>query len=182
MKKIILLLSLVVSTIFANAQEAPPRVPPVKNVIDAKLPQLPPQPVKFPIGDPMPLPNRPNPIIVRLTTHTWKLIRWWVTGNIGHSTTDIAFKFLANGKISCSLWTPEAMLSLQSGTYAIDGNNVTISLKKDANVSMDCNLVYTNNNNILTGTYTLQVLPIANAPTGYTPGTVTGELKLEIKP
>jgi len=182
MKKIILLLSLAVTIIAANAQEAPPKVPPVKNVINAKLPTLPQQPVKAPLGRPVELPGRLAPVKAFLTTHNWQLIRWWVTSNAGHSVTDPSFKFLSNGTVSCSLTTPEAVTRLESGTYTLHGNDVSIILKKDANVTMTCNLIYNNSNKILTGTYTLQVLPIANAPAGYTPGTVTGDMKLEIKP
>lgn len=47
---------------------------------------------------------------------------------------------------------------------------------------MNCNLIYNSSNKTLTGTYTLQVLPVTNAPTGYIAGTVTGDMKLEIKP
>lgn len=47
---------------------------------------------------------------------------------------------------------------------------------------MNGSLIYNNNSKTLTGTYTLQVLPVANAPMGYTPGTITGDMKLEIKP
>jgi hypothetical protein len=180
-KKIILLLSLAVTIIAANAQEAPPKVPPIKNVIDTKLPQLPQQPIEIPGGRPIKLPSKPDPITTSLTTHTWNLIRWWVTPNAGHSITDPSFKFLSNGTVSCSLTTPEAVTRLESGTYTVHGNNVTILLKKNTNVTMNCNLIYNNSNKTLTGTYTLQVLPVTNAPAGYTPGTVTGELKLEIK-
>ncbi|MGC4099997.1 MAG: hypothetical protein QM738_01520 [Ferruginibacter sp.] len=47
---------------------------------------------------------------------------------------------------------------------------------------MTCNLLYNSTNQILTGTYSLVVLPIANPPAGYTAGTVTGDMKLELKP
>lgn len=180
MKKIILLLSFAVTIIAANAQEAPPKVPPIKNVIDAKLPTLPQQPVKLPLGTM--LPTLANHETAKFTIPNWQLIRWWVTPSAGHSITDPSFKFLSNGTVSCSLTTPEAVTRLESGTYTIHGNNVTIILKKDANVTMNCNLIYNNSNKTLTGTYTLQVLPVTNAPAGYTPGTVTGELNLEIKP
>ncbi|MES2418141.1 MAG: hypothetical protein V4541_08120 [Bacteroidota bacterium] len=36
------------------------------------------------------LPGRPDPVLVSLTTHNWQPIRWWVTGNIGHSVIDVA--------------------------------------------------------------------------------------------
>jgi len=164
MKKIILLLSLAVTIIAANAQEAPPKVPSVKNVIDAKLPTLPQQPIKLPLGTELPtLANRET---AKFTMHNWQLIRWWVTPNAGHSITDSFFKFLSNGLISCSLTTPEAVTTLESGTYTVHGNNVTIVLKKSTNVTMNCNLIYNSSNKTLTGTYTLQVLPITNAPTG----------------
>lgn len=182
MKQIILLLSLAVIIISANAQEAPPQVPPKKNMMITKLPTLPQQPVKLPLGTPTELPGRPNPVLASLIAHNWQLIRWWTTGNIGHSVTDVAFKFNAGGTVSCNLNTPEAKTSLQSGTYSINGNNVSISLKKDANVLMNCSLVYNSNAKTLTGTYNLQVLPIANPPVGYAPGMVTGNMKLEIQP
>jgi hypothetical protein len=177
MKKNIFLLSLVVTVISSNAQEAPPQIRPQKNVIPTTLPQLPKQPIKLPIGG----TNLPS-LADKFTMNNWQLIRWWVTGNIAHSIADPFFKFLKNGIVSCSLTTPEAATKLESGTYTIHGNNVTILLKKDTNVTMNCDLVYNNSSKIFTGTYTLQVLPIANTPTGYTPGTVTGDMKLEIKP
>lgn len=175
------ILSLMMIIVSANAQEGAPKVPPQKNVINPKLPQLPQQPKMVPLGSPAELPGRPNPVLASLTTHTWQLIRWWITGNTGHSVTDVAFKFLAGGTVSCNLSTPEAKTSLQTGTYTINGNNVSIVLKKDANVSMNCSLVYNSTDKTLTGSYTLQVLPIANPPAGYTPGTVTGDMKLTIK-
>jgi len=178
---IILLLSLTATIISAHAQEAPPQVPPKKNMMVTKLPTLPQQPVKLPFGTPTELPGRPNPVLASLTIHNWQLIRWWTTGNIGHSVTDVAFKFNAGGTVSCNLNTPEAKTSLQSGTYTINGNNVSISLKKDANVLMNCSLVYNSNAKTLTGTYSLQVLPIVNPPVGYIVGTVTGDMILEIK-
>jgi hypothetical protein len=181
MKKNILLLSLVVTIFAANAQEAPPKVPAIKNVIEAKLPQLPQQPIEVPGGRPIKLPNGPDPIIASLTTHTWSLIRWWVTPHAGHSITDPSFKFLSNGTVSCNLTTPEAVTKLETGTYTVHGNNVNILLKKDTNVTMTCNLIY-NSSKTLTGTYILLVLAIPNQPAAYTPGTVTGEMKLEIKP
>lgn len=162
MKKIILLLSLAVTLIAAKAQEAPPRVPPIKNVIDAKLPQLPQQPIEVPGGRPIKLPNRPDPITASLTTHTWSLIRWWVTPNAGHSITDPSFKFLSNGTVSCNLTTHEAVTKLETGTYTVHGNNVTILLKKDASLTMTCNLIYNSSSKTLTGTYVLQVLAIPN--------------------
>jgi hypothetical protein len=181
MKKIILLLSLAIIIIAANAQEAPPKVPPIKNVIDAKLLQLPQQPIAIPGGKPIKLPGKPDPIIASLTTHTWNLIRWWVTPNAGHSTTDPSFKFLSNGTVSCNLTTPEAVTKLETGTYTVHGNSVAILLKKDANLTMTCDLSYNSSNKTLTGTYVLQVLAIPNQPAAYVPGTVTGDMKLEIK-
>lgn len=182
MKRIILLLSLAVSIIAVNAQEAPPKVPPIKNVIDTKLPQLPQEPKKMPLGTAKELAIPADRETAKFTMYNWQLIRWWVTSNAGHSITDPSFKFLSNGTVSCSLATPEAVTKLETGIYTVHGNSVTIILKKDANVTMTCNFSYNSSNKTLTGTYTLQVLPIANAPTGYTPGTVTGEMKLEIKP
>lgn len=182
MKKIILLLSLAVSIVVAHAQEAPPKVPPLKNVIDTKLPQLPQQPIAVPGGKPIQLPDKPDPVIAYLTTHTWSLIRWWVTSNVGHSVTDPSFKLLSNGTVSCNLTTPEAKTSLQTGTYTVNGNQVTILLKKDTNVTMTCSLSFNRSDKTLTGTYTLQVAAIPNQPAGYTPGTVTGAIKLEVKP
>ncbi|MEE1945260.1 hypothetical protein VRU48_09080 [Pedobacter sp. KR3-3] len=179
MKKIIFLLSLALSIVVAEAQEAPPQVPPKKNVIDAKLPQL---PTKLPLGTVKELPTLADRETAKFTLYTWKLTRMWVTGNIGHSVSDVAFKFLVGGQVSCSLWTPEAMTSLQAGSYRINGNNLSIVLKKDANVTMTCSLIYNSSNKTLTGTYVLQVLPIANQPTAYMPGTVNGEIRLEIKP
>lgn len=175
------ILSLMTIIVSANAQEGAPKVPPQKNVINPKLPQLPQQPKRSPLGSPTELPGRPNPVLASLTTHNWQLIRWWITGNIGHSVTDISFKFLADGTVSCNLSTPEAKTSLQFGTYSISGNNVNVVLKKDANVSMNCNLVYNTIDKTLTGSYTLQVLPIANPPSGYTSGTVTGDMKLQVR-
>lgn len=180
MKRIILLLSLAVSIIAANAQEAPPKVPPIKNVIDTKLPQLPQQPIKLPLGKE--LPAMANRETAKFTMHNWQLIRWWVTSNAGHSITDPSFKFLSNGTVSCNLTTPEAVTKLETGTYSVHGNSVTILLKKDANVTMTCNLSYNSSNKTLTGVYVLQVLAIPNQPAAYIPGTVTGEMKLEIKP
>lgn len=182
MKKIILLLSLVIITITANAQETPPKVPPIKNVIDTKLSQLPQQPIEVPEGRPIKLPSKPDPIVVSLTTHNWSLIRWWVTPTAGHSINDPTFKFLMGNAVSCNLLTPEAKTSLQTGTYTVNGNSVTILLKKDANVTMNCNLNYNGSNKTLTGTYVLQVSTIPNQPAGYAPGMVTGDMKLEIKP
>jgi hypothetical protein len=181
MKKIFISLAFAVTAISLYAQEAPPQVPPIKQPIKIKPPTLPQQPVKI-IGNPNDLPPRPDQLTFILTSHTWNLIRWWITPDAGHSIADPAFKFLTGSSISCNLLTPEAKTSLQSGTYRINGNNVSILLKKDANVTMECSLVYNSTSKTLTGTYSLQVLPIANPPAGYTPGTVTGDMKLEMKP
>lgn len=181
MKKMMLSLSLIVTIIAAHAQEAPPQVPPVKQPINIKTPTLPQQPIKT-TGTTIPIPPKPNTLAFMLTSHTWNMIRWWVTPTAGHSIADPAFKFLAGNTVSCNLTTPEAKTVLQSGTYSISGNNVTVILKKDANVTMTCTLLYNSSNQTLTGTYILQVLPLANPPAGYTPGTVTGDMKLEIKP
>ncbi len=182
MKKTFLLMAFVVTTVSLYAQEQAPQVPPPKNIVPTKLAKLPQQPIKLPGGKPIDLPPRPDPVIASLTIHTWHLIRWWTTGNIGHSSDDVSFKFLANGVISCNMWVADANQRLESGTYSVNGNNVTITLKKDANIIMTCNCVYNSSSKILTGTYSLQVLPITNPPVGYTPGTVTGDVKLEIKP
>lgn len=181
MKKIILSLSFIVTIVSSHAQKAPPQIQPVKQPINIKTPTLPQQPIKI-TGTTIPIPTKPNTLAFMLTSHTWSLIRWWVTPTAGHSITDPSFKFNNNGTISCNLTTPEAKTSLQSGAYSITGNNVTIVLKKDANVTMTCNLSYNGSNQTLTGTYSLEVLPIANPPAGYTPGIVTGDMKLEIKP
>ena len=181
MKKIILSLSFIVTIFSSHAQEAPPQVPPIKQPINIKTPTLPQQPIRI-TGTTIPIPPKPNTLAFMLTSHTWSLTRWWVTPTAGHSITDIAFKFISGNTISCHLTTPEANTVLQSGTYSINGNNVTVILKKDANVTMNCNLTYNSSNQTLTGTYNLEVLPIANPPAGYTPGTVTGDMKLEIKP
>ncbi len=178
MKKIFFSLAFAIATISLYAQEAPPQVPPIKEPIKIKPPTLPQQNVK-PIGKPIELPGQ-FPFI--LTSKTWNLIRWWITGSVGHSISNPTFKFLAGNTVSCHLSTPEAKTSLDAGTYSVRGNNVTIRLKKDPNVTMICNLVYNSTNKTLSGTYSLEVLPISNPPTGYTPGTVTGDMKLEIKP
>ncbi len=182
MKKAFLVIAFAVTAVSLYAQEQAPQLPPPKNSIDLKLKKLPQQPIAIPGGKPIDLPGRPDPVIASLTTHTWHLTRWWTTGNIGHSTTDVSFKFLANGAISCNLWVADANQRLQAGTYSVSGNNVTITLKKDANIIMTCNCVYNSSSKLLTGTYSLQVLPITNPPAGYIPGTVTGDIKLEIKP
>lgn len=177
MKKIFFSLALAIATVSLYAQEVPPQVPPIKEPLKIKPPTLPQQNVK-PIGR-LPIPGQ-FPFI--LTSNTWNLTRWWITGSVGHSINDPAFKFLADNNVSCHLTTPEAKTTLDAGTYSVHGDNVTIRLKKDPNVTMICNLVYNSTNKTLNGTYTLEVLPIANPPAGYTPGTVTGDMKLEIKP
>ncbi len=181
MKNIFLTLILAVTIVSLYAQESPPQVPPVKVPVNIKTPTLPQQPVKI-IGDPKKLPTRPDQLPFALTSHTWNLIRWWITGSVGHSITDVSFKFLSGNNISCNLTTPEAKTALQSGTYSIHGNNVTIVLKKDPDVTMTCDLIYNSAGKTLNGTYSLVVLPTANPPAGYTAGTVTGDMKLEIKP
>lgn len=181
MKKVILFFAFAVLGVSLYAQEAPPQIPPVKQPMKIKTPTLPPQPLKV-TGDPKELPVKPNTLAFMLTSHTWKLTRWWITGNVGHSVTDPAFKFITASTISCNLSTPEAKTSLQSGTYNLNGNTVTIILKKDAYVTMTCNLLYNSSNQTLTGAYSLEVLPITNPPAGYTPGTVTGDMKLELAP
>jgi hypothetical protein len=181
MGKIILFLAFAVTAMSLYAQETPPQVPPVKQPIKIKAPILPSRPVKI-NGDPEELPVKPNTLAFILTSHTWNLTRWWIIGNAGHSIADPAFKFLTGNTINCNLTTPEAKTSLQSGTYRINGNNVSITLKKGTNVTMDCNLIYNGSNQTLTGTYRLEVLPVANPPAGYAPGTVTGDMKLELKP
>ena len=177
MKKIIILSALALTTLSLLAQEAPPQVPPIKQPIKIKTPILPQQIVK-----PIKLPPKPQEFPFVLTSNTWNLIRWWTTGSVGHSISDPAFKFLAGNNVSCHLSTPEAKTTLDAGTYSVHGDNVTIRLKKDPNVTMICNLVYNSTDKTLTGTYNLEVLPIANPPAGYTAGSVTGDMKLEIKP
>jgi hypothetical protein len=177
MKKIILSLSFILTILSLYAQEAPPQVPPIKEPIKVKLPTLPQQPIKN-----IPLPPKPNTLAFMLTSHSWNLIRWWVTPTAGHSISDASFKFNTDGTTSCNLTTPEAKTVLQSGTYRITDNSVSIILKKDANVTMTCSLIYNGSNQTLTGPYNLEVLPIANPPAGYTAGTVTGDMKLELKP
>lgn len=182
MKKIMLFtVLLLMMTMLLHAQEVPPQIPPPKNMIDVKGPKLPPQPVKL-IGNQIDLPPLPNTAAAILTLHSWKLIRWWTDPNAGHSVTDANFRFMTGGTVSCNLLTPEAKTSLQSGTYSVRNNNITIVLKKDANVIMNCTLVYNSSAKNLTGTYTLQVLPVSNPPAGYTPGTVNGDMKIEMNP
>lgn len=163
------------------AQETPAKVPPVKNSLDVKTPKLPQQPLKITAAskDTLPLVNLEA---LMLTSHSWHLIRWWITPDAGHSIADPSFKFKTGGIISCNLSTPEAVTFLQSGSYTMRQNNVNIVLKKDASVTMNCTLVYNSADKSLSGTYILQVLPIPNPPSGYTPGTVTGDMKLTIKP
>jgi len=180
MKQLFILLVFVIADASLYAQETPPSVPPVKIPVKIKTPILPQQPLRT-IGNPKELPSGPQQFPFMLKAHTWSLSRWWITGSIGHSVTDPSFKFIDGGAVSCHLSTPEAITSLQSGTYTIHGNNVTIILKKDANVVMTCNLLYDVVSKTLTGSYSLQVLPITNPPSGYTPCTVTGDMKLEIK-
>lgn len=179
MKKAIFFLFTAIS-LAATAQESRPPIVPPKNVIDIKKPQLPQNPVIK--GTPIEIqPTIPKggAVAFALTSHSWTLTRWWVTQNAGHSITAPAFSFLVNGVVQCRLTTPEAKTVLESGTYTINGNNIRVILKKDTNVTMDCNLVYDAAAKKLTGTYSLQVLPIANPPAGYTPGTVTGDMALQ---
>jgi hypothetical protein len=74
---------------------------------------------------------------------------------------------------------PDAKASLTTGTYSIRGNNINLTLKKDNNTTLTANLVYNAADNTLTGTYALLVSAIANAPAGYTPGTISGDIKFE---
>ncbi|MGC4099996.1 hypothetical protein [Ferruginibacter sp.] len=130
MNKFIYCILLVFTSGILHAQEP---LPPVKQPINIKTPTL---PAKGNI-DPKELPTKPNTLAFMLTSHTWSFIRWWVTGSVGHSITDPAFKFLSGNVINCSLTTPEAKIALQSGTYSINGNNVTIILKKESECNDD---------------------------------------------
>lgn len=176
MNKHILFAPLLFTAGILHAQPPSASVPPVKNSLNVKKPKL---PVKITgiAKDTLALPNQEAFI---LTSHPWHLIRWWITPESGHSIADLSFKFKTGGTISCNLSTPEAVTFLQSGSYIMRGNNVNIVLKKDANVTMNCSLVYNSTDKTLTGTYILQVLSIPNPPVGYTPGTVTGDMKLTI--
>lgn len=162
----------------AFAQEGIPQVPPPKNVMKIKKPTDP-VPTR-PIAKPVEL-QIPNNVAFVLTSNNWNLTRWWTTGNIGHSTTCPGFKFTTSNTIVCNCYIPDARAFIQAGTYSINGNDVRVTLKKDNTISFIFNLVYNSTNKTLTGTYTLQVFAVPDPPQGYMPGSVTGDIKLEIQ-
>src|SRR6218665_1407873 len=168
MTKLFALILLSVTTTVVNAQETRPQVPPPKNVLNVNKPQLPQQLVK-----PIPIPANLDPVASVLTSNTWNLTRWWITGNVGHSDGGPGFKFNTNGTVSCNFWIADAKGRFESGTYTRRDNNIIIQLKKGSNMLMDCNLVYNQTDKTITGSYTLQILPITNTPPGYTPPTIT---------
>lgn len=177
MKKVLLIIAIATTSVTACAQESAPQVPPPKNVMDIKKLQLP----NSVINKDLPKVKLPVPgtTAAVLTGQTWKFNRWWVTANIGHSYFGYDFKFLNGGTINCSYYVPDAKASLTTGTYSVRGNNINLKLKKDSTVTLTANLVYNAADNTLTGNYNLQVAAVANAPAGYTPGTISGDIKFE---
>lgn len=180
MNKPIFACLLLFTTINLHAQETPTKVPPVKTMLKTELPQLPKQLPNIKVT-PIGIPTFTN----ILTRKTWNLTRWWTDAIRGYSISDPGFKFLADGTVSCNLWVPEAIDRFTSGTYSIisrNGNNINLVLKKGTNITMNCALNYNSTDGTLTGTYTLQVLPVTNPPANYKPGTVTGDMKLSQNP
>lgn len=132
--------------------------------------------------------NRPAPVdsAIKLATpvtvtenlifHKWKVPRWEENGLWSGYVYAPDLIFYANGTVSCNgSLLSSANSQLISETYKVNGNNVTIIIKKDSSEILTCNLVYDNSTKKLNGTYNHQMLY------GYAEGnSAQGEMKLEI--
>lgn len=111
-----------------------------------------------------------------LIFHKWKASRWIENSLWKGYVYAQDFIFYANGTVSCN----GSLLALDnnqllSGTYKVNGNDVTIIIKKDTSEILTSTLVYDNSNKKLNGTYNHQYL------TGYAAGSsAQAEMKLEI--
>lgn len=132
--------------------------------------------------------NRPVPVAsaIKLATpvtvtenlifNKWKASRWVENGFWSGYVYAPDFIFFANGTVSCN----GSLLSLPnnqllSGTYKVNGNNITIIIKKDTSEILTSNLVYDNSTKKLNGTYNHQYL------SDYAAGSsAQAEMKLEI--
>ena len=118
----------------------------------------------------------PVTVTENLIFHKWKASRWVENGLWSGYVYAPDFIFYANGTVSCN----GSILSsdnsqLLSGTYKVNGNYVTIIIKKDTSEILTSNLVYDNSTKKLNGTYNHQYL------SGYAAGSsAQAEMKLEI--
>lgn len=117
-----------------------------------------------------------SPVTDGLVLYKWKASRWIQNAITSGFISSPDFVFHSNGTVNCSAFIIGEAGQL-SGTYLVNGDAVTISLKKDTSATLTLNLTYDKTTQKLNGTYNYQVL------VGYAAGnTSQGAAKMEINP
>ena len=120
----------------------------------------------------------PATVNENLIFYKWKATRWFENAMWKGEISAPDFTFNGNGTVSCSCSIiSEGGAQLLSGTYTVNGNNVTIIIKQDTSAILTSNLVYDNSTQKLNGSFNLQILK------GYAAGnSVQTWMKMEINP
>lgn len=120
----------------------------------------------------------PTTVNENLVFYKWKASRWLENSFWKGVISAPDFTFHSNGTVSCSSSIISAGGNqLLSGTYTVNGNNVTIIIKQDTTSILTSVLAYDNSTKKLDGTFDLQILK------GYAAGSgVQTWMKMEINP
>lgn len=120
----------------------------------------------------------PATVNENLVFYKWKASRWLENAFWKGIISAPDFTFYGNGTVSCSSSIISAGgTQLLSGTYTVNGNNVSIFIKQDTTAILTSNLVYDNSTKKLNGSFYLDILK------GYAAGSsVQTWMKMEINP
>lgn len=140
------------------------------------------QPVQLPkqeIGKPQATIKTFPALLQYIYTDGWKGTVSWATAEAGHSSSIPDLRFTLNGEV---YWQSpfQEIVPAKPGTFSINGNNISFSFNYGPYKYLFSG-DYNKYNGKITGTFTQDRMKYLNAPSNYTPGSISGTFVISKK-
>lgn len=140
------------------------------------------QPVQLPkqeIGKPQAIIKTFPALSQYIYTDSWNGPVSWATSEAGHSSTIPDLRFALTGEVFWQSPFPE-MVAAQPGIFSITGNNISFSFNY-VPYKYSFKGVYDKYTGKITGSFTQDRMKYLNAPSNYTPGSISGTFVISKK-